>query len=64
MKNGGSLSSLESLEWGTPGTPATMPEWSRVMMRGLTRPVNSQIVHRMMPRVLKREFLLDESVNL
>jgi hypothetical protein len=34
------------------------------MGRGLARPANCQLVHRVMPRVLKRMFLFDETVNL
>src|SRR5260370_7324566 len=37
---------------------------SRVMVRKLTRCASSQLVHRAIPRVLKREFLSVETINL
>jgi hypothetical protein len=39
-------------------------ELSAVMRRKLTRSANSQLVHNAIPRVLKREFLSVETINL
>jgi hypothetical protein len=37
---------------------------SRVVRRRLTGSAHSQFIHRVIPRVLKREFLSDETINL